>query len=54
MTSRSGDEATEEPWAEERLAEIGAVRAGLHELARGKQPGAVVAACLQTAARADA
>jgi hypothetical protein len=50
MTSRSGDEATEEPWAEERLAEIGAVRAGLHELARGKQPGAVVAACLQAAA----
>jgi hypothetical protein len=50
MTAERGGRTTEEPWAEERLAEIGAVRAGLHELARGKQPGAVVAACLQAAA----
>ena len=50
MTAGSGDETTEEPWAEERLAEIRTVCAGIHELARGKQPGAVVAACLQAAA----
>jgi hypothetical protein len=53
MTTGSGGEtgeATEEAWAEERLAEIRAVCAGIHELARGKQPGAVVAACLQAAA----
>jgi hypothetical protein len=50
MTARSEDEAAEELWAEQRLAEIRAISLGLHELARGKQPGAVVAACLQTAA----
>lgn len=50
MTTGSVDEATDEAWAEQRLAEIRAISLGLQELARGKQPGAVVAACLQTAA----
>ncbi len=50
MTARSGDETAEDAWAEQRLAEIRAISLGLQELARGKQPGAVVAACLQTAA----
>jgi hypothetical protein len=50
MTAGHGGGTTEGPWAEERLAEIREIAAGIHELARGKQPGAVVAACLQTAA----
>ncbi len=50
MSTGSGEETTEDAWAEERLAEIKAISSGLHELAMGKQPGAVVAACLQTAA----
>ncbi len=50
MTTGSGDETPGDVWAEQRLAEIRAISLGLHELARGKQPGAVVAACLQTAA----
>jgi hypothetical protein len=50
MTAGHGGGTTEEAWAEERLAEIREIVAGLHGLARGKQPGAVMAACLQTAA----
>jgi hypothetical protein len=50
MTAGREGEPTEEAWAEERLAEIRAVCAGIHGLARGRQPGAVVAACLQAAA----
>ena len=50
MTAGRGGGTTEEAWAEERLAEIRAIAAGIHGLARGRQPGAVVAACLQAAA----
>jgi hypothetical protein len=50
MTTGGGARTAEEAWAEERLAEIREIAAGIHGLARGKQPGAVVAACLQAAA----
>jgi hypothetical protein len=50
MTTGSVDGTTDDAWAEQRLAEIKAISLGLHELARGKQPGAMVAACLRTAA----